>query len=349
LNSVNRPVKNILFLTGLFILLIGLLSCEQSPASFAFNGQTMGTTYHITVVKGDKQPASELSQSEIDELLLEVNASFSTYIDSSEVSMFNHYKGIDAQSKTSEFVELIEEAQRINLLTGGAYDITVGPLVNLWGFGPSFKEDDIPSDELIEHALSNVGFDNILVDVDNKRVGKLKPEVYVDFSSIAKGYGVDRLANLIESKGYSNYMVEIGGEMRVKGHNPKGTRWRIAIEKPDTATRAIHRIINVTNVAMATSGDYRNFFLKDGVQFSHTINPKTGKPVRHNLASVTVLNDSAATADALATAFMVLGDKKGYDLAIKNELPVLFLIKQGDGFNELMTPAFKILIEDYES
>jgi len=349
LNSVNRPVKNLLFLTGFFILLIGLLSCEQGPTSFAINGQTMGTTYHITVAKGDKQPPSALSQSEIDELLLEVNASFSTYIDSSEVSTLNLYKGIEGQPKTKEFVELLEEAQRINLLTGGAYDITVGPLVNLWGFGPSFKEDDIPSDELIEQALSNVGFDNISIDAENGRVRKLKPEVYVDFSSIAKGYGVDRLADFIESKGYSNYMVEIGGEMRVNGHNPKGTRWRIAIEKPESSTRSIHKIIHITDVAMATSGDYRNFFLKDGVRFSHTINPKTGKPVRHNLASVTVLNESAATADALATAFMVLGEKKGYDLAIKNELPVLFLIKQGDGFNELMTPAFKILIEDYES
>ncbi len=349
MNSVNRPVKNILFLTGFFILLIGLVSCEQGPASFAFNGQTMGTTYHITVVKGDKQPPSALSQSEIDELLLEVNASFSTYIDSSEVSTLNLYKGIEGQSKTPEFVELLEEAQRINLLTGGAYDITVGPLVNLWGFGPSFKEDDIPSNELIEQALSNVGFDSISIDADNGLVRKLKPEVYVDFSSIAKGYGVDQLADFIESKGYSNYMVEIGGEMRVNGHNPKGTRWRIAIEKPESSTRAIHKIIHITDIAMATSGDYRNFFLKDGVRFSHTINPKTGKPVRHNLASVTVLNESAATADALATAFMVLGEKKGYDLAMKRELPVFFLVKQRDGFNELMTPAFKNLIEDYES
>lgn len=309
----------------------------------------MGTTYHITVVKGDKQPPSALSQSEIDELLLEVNASFSTYIDSSEVSTLNLYKGIEGQSKTPEFVALLEEAQRINLLTGGAYDITVGPLVNLWGFGPSFKEDDIPSNELIEQALSNVGFDSISIDADNGLVRKLKPEVYVDFSSIAKGYGVDQLADFIESKGYSNYMVEIGGEMRVNGHNPKGTRWRIAIEKPESSTRAIHKIIHITDIAMATSGDYRNFFLKDGVRFSHTINPKTGKPVRHNLASVTVLNESAATADALATAFMVLGEKKGYDLAMKRELPVFFLVKQRDGFNELMTPAFKNLIEDYES
>jgi len=349
LSSVNRPVKNILFLTGFFIFVLSLLGCDQRPTSFAFKGQTMGTTYHITIAKGSKDPSGELKQSAIDELLLEVNASFSTYIDSSEVSTLNLYKGIEGQPKTPEFIELLGEAQRINLLTGGAYDITVGPLVNLWGFGPSFKEDDIPSDELIEQALSNVGFDNISIDADSGRVRKLKPEVYVDFSSIAKGYGVDRLADYIESKGYSNYMVEIGGEMRVKGHNPKGTRWRIAIEKPDSATRAIHRIINVTNVAMATSGDYRNFFLKDGVRFSHTIDPKTGKPVRHNLASVTVLNKSAATADALATAFMVLGDKKGYDLAMKNELAVLFLIKQNDGFRERMTPSFKRLIEDYES
>ena len=207
MSSVNQPVKNILFLTGFFILLIGLLGCEQEPASFSLSGQTMGTTYHVTIVKGDNQPSSQLRQSEVDQLLLAVNASFSTYIDSSEVSTLNLYKGKEPQSKSPEFIELLEEAQRINLLTGGAYDITVGPLVNLWGFGPSFKEDDIPSNEDIKQALSNVGFDNILIDLENNYVRKLKSEVYVDFSSIAKGYGVDRLADFIESKGYSNYTV----------------------------------------------------------------------------------------------------------------------------------------------
>lgn len=349
MSRAKRPVKNTLFLAGFFILVVGLFGCDQRPASFAFKGQTMGTTYHITIARGDKSPSSELRQSEVDKLLLAVNASFSTYINSSEVSTFNQYNGTEGQLKTHDFIELLVEAQRINSLTAGAYDITVGPLVNLWGFGPDFKEDDIPSNEAIERALSNVGFDNILIDVDGSQVRKLKPEVYVDFSSIAKGYGVDQVARLIESKGYTNYMVEIGGEMRVNGHNPEGNRWRIAVEKPDSVTRAIHRIINVTNVAMATSGDYRNFFLKDGVQFSHTIDPKTGWPVRHSLASVTVLNENTATADALATAFMVLGDKKGYDLAMKNELAVLFLVKQSDGFKELMTPAFKRLIEDHKS
>ena len=349
MSNAKQPVKNVLFLTGFFILVAGLFGCDQRPASFAFKGQTMGTTYHITIARGDKLPSSELRQSEVDKLLLAVNASFSTYINSSEVSTFNQYDGPQGQLKTPGFIELLVKAQRINSLTAGAYDITIGPLVNLWGFGPDFKEDDIPSNEAIERALNNVGFDNILIDIEGSQVRKLKPSVYIDFSSIAKGYGVDQVAKLIESKGYSNYMVEIGGEMRVSGHNPEGNRWRIAVEKPDSVTRGIHRIINVTNVAMATSGDYRNYFLKDGVQFSHTIDPKTGRPVHHSLASVTVLNENTATADALATAFMVLGDKKGYDLAMKKKLAVLFLVKQGDGFKELMTPAFKRLIEDHKS
>jgi thiamine biosynthesis lipoprotein len=348
LNSVKRPVRNTLFLTGFFILAVSILGCNQRPTSSAFTGQTMGTTYHITISRDNNITSSELKQTEIDALLLAVNRSFSTYIDSSEVSTFNQYKGTQGQLKSADFIGLLIEAQRINSLTAGAYDITVGPLVNLWGFGPEFKEENIPSNEAIEQALSNVGFGNISVDVEASQVRKLKPDVYVDFSSIAKGYGVDRVARLIESKGYTNYMVEIGGEMRVKGHNQEGNRWRIAIEKPDSAARAIHRVINVTNVAMATSGDYRNFFLKDGVQFTHTIDPKTGWPVQHNLASVTVLHESTAIADALATAFMVLGDKKGYDLAMKNELAVLFLVKQDDGFKELQTPSFKKFIEAHK-
>lgn len=350
MNFINQPVKNRLFLTGFFVFVTLFSGCDSQPTSGIFlSGETMGTTYHITIAAKITNENKELLKKEIDSRLLQVNASFSTYIKSSEVSQFNSYKGLDWKKKSDEFIKVLAEAQRISDITQGAYDITVGPLVNLWGFGPSFNKEDMPSEQAIRNTLSKVGYKNIVFRQKDKQIKKLKDDLYIDFSSIAKGYGVDVIAEMLESKGYSNYMVEIGGEMRVSGVNSQKIKWRIAVEKPDSKARAIHRVINVTNMAIATSGDYRNFFEKDGIKYSHTIDPKTGRPVQHHLASVTVLAKSSMTADAWATAFMVLGNKKGYDLAMQNNLAVLFLVKVGDELKEVFTPAFVIMTKEYAS
>ncbi|MEH6503094.1 MAG: FAD:protein FMN transferase [Cycloclasticus sp.] len=346
MSIISKSVKNAWFLTGFFILIFLLSGCgSQKVDPIALSGQTMGTTYHITIANIQTDATGEALKKEIDQLLVGVNQSFSTYIESSEVSQLNKYKGTDGQLKSAPFIEVLTEALRISKLTDGAYDITVGPLVNLWGFGPTFKEDNPPSADDIARAMSSVDYKNISLEQETRLVKKLKPEMYIDFSSIAKGYGVDKVANLIESKGFTDYMVEIGGEMRLRGNNPNGTKWRIAVEKPESSKRAVQRVINLSDIAMATSGDYRNFFIKDGVQFSHTIDPTTGSPVQHNVASVTVLAPSSMTADALATAFMVLGEEKGYDLAVENKLAVLFLLNKGGSLTELMTPSFQKLIE----
>jgi len=335
-----------LFLTGFFIL-VALAGCEsdQSPST-SFRGETMGTTFHIKVSSKLSSEENAVMQKGIDDLLLKVNETFSTYIATSEVSKFNQKKSNEEQDKSAEFISVLEEALRLSDATQGAYDITVGPLVNLWGFGPNFQADDVPSDDEIEQAKLAVGYKNIVVNNTQKAVKKLNPEIYIDFSSIAKGYGVDKVAELIESKGHTSYMVEIGGEMRVKGNNPDGNKWRIAVENPNSEERSIHKVMKVTNTAIATSGDYRNFFEKDGVKYSHTIDPTTGWPVQLSLASVTVLTDSSMTADAWATAFMVLGSKKGYDLAIEANLAVLFLVKDGEGIKEMKTPKFKRMNEE---
>jgi len=330
------------------MLVIFVAGCEaQQTTSASLSGETMGTTYHVTISTNVSLSDSEVIQKDIDGLLLKVNDTFSTYIESSEVSQLNQYRGEEGQTKSDDFIEVLLEALRISEATQGAYDITVGPLVNLWGFGPDFKADDIPNDMDIEQALGDIGYQDVIVNQESNNVKKLNEAIYIDFSSIAKGFGVDKVAELLESKGYKNFMVEIGGEMRVRGVNPQGNNWRIAVEKPDSSVRAIHRVINVTNTAIATSGDYRNYFEKDGVKFSHTINPRTGRPVQHDLASVTVLTKNSVTADAWATAFMVLGDKKGYDLAMANELAVLFLVNDGEGVKELMTPSFQVIIEGH--
>lgn len=344
--AIKKPVKNLVFLTGFFICVTLLVACGASNDSAIISGQTMGTTYHISLSNNPAKHDIAAIKEGVEQRLSAVNQSFSTYIDSSEVSTLNQYTGGEGQVKSAAFIQVLAEAQNISFLTEGAYDITVGPLVNLWGFGPDFSEDDIPQADNISQAIKKVGYTNIIFDRVTQQVKKLIPELYMDFSSIAKGYGVDTIAEYIESQGFNDYMVEIGGEMRLRGSNPEGTQWRIAIEKPDPTTRSIQRIIKLSDTAVATSGDYRNFFIKDGVRFSHTIDPTTGSPVRHSLASVTVLAPTSMTADAWATAFMVLGPKKGYDLAMKNNLSVLFIVKEKDEYKELMTPQFQQFFKD---
>jgi len=309
----------------------------------------MGTSYHVTVVADISAEEADKLKEQVDKTLVRVNQTFSTYIVDSEVSTFNKSKAKDAQLKSDDFIVVLTEALGISKTTQGAYDITVGPLVNLWGFGPDFNADSVPSDESIQQALLKVGYQHVVLDIESKHVQKLKDDIYIDFSSIAKGYGADKIAKLLNLQGYENYMVEIGGEMLVRGVNGQGTNWRIAVEKPDASTRSIHKVINVTNTAIATSGDYRNFFEKDGVRFSHTIDPITGGPVQQDLVSVTVLAEKSMSADAWATAFMVLGAKKGYDLAIKEQLAVLFLVKEGDSLKERVTPAFRRAIGEKAS
>lgn len=346
MSLLKHPAKNVIFLAGFLIFLSLLNGCDsQHKSAFTLSGETMGTTYHITIAADQLNETQESLKKAIDSRLVEINQSFSTYIGSSEVSVFNDSKGQQWHKKSKEFINVLAHAQKISDITEGAYDITVGPLVNLWGFGPTFNVDEMPTEVQIKEVLASVGYQNIAYNLDTLEIKKLNDKVYIDFSSIAKGYAVDEIAELIESRGYSNFMVEIGGEMRLRGKNAQNTLWRIAIEKPDSKNRSIHRVLKVSDTAIATSGDYRNFFEKDGVRFSHTINPTNGQPVQHKLASVTVLAENSMKADAWATAFMVLGHKKGYDLAVYNRLAVLFLVKDGDSIREITTPEFTLMTQ----
>jgi thiamine biosynthesis lipoprotein len=221
----------------------------------------------------------------------------------------------------------------------GALDVTVGPLVNLWGFGPEARPEVIPSDEELAERRANTGIEHL--EVSGNTLKKDIPNLYVDLSTIAKGWGVDVVADYIQSQGIMNYMVEVGGEMRVKGLNREGVPWRIAIEKPSVEERAIQEIIEPGDMAVATSGDYRNYFERDGIRYSHIINPETGKPINHKVVSVTVLDKSSMTADGLATGLMVMGEVKGMQVAQENNIPVLMIVKTEDGFEELASDAYK--------
>lgn len=319
--------------------LLFLAGCSQPKEQIHLSGPTMGTTYNIKYIEVDGAPASADIQKEVDKLLELVNDQMSTYRKDSELSRFNQYKGNEAFEVSAETATVVKEAIRLNELTRGALDVTVGPLVNLWGFGPEARPEVVPSDEELSARKAMTGISHL--SATSTTLTKTLPELYVDLSTIAKGWGVDVVANYVESLGIHNYMVEIGGEIRLKGVNQSEEAWRIAIEKPSTTERAIQEIIEPGDMAIATSGDYRNYFEKDGIRYSHIINPQSGKPIDHKVVSVTVLHPSSMTADGLSTGIMVLGEDAGLEIANENDLAVMIIVKTEQGFEEIYSDAFK--------
>jgi len=318
-------------------------SNNSAKTEVLLQGRTMGTTYNIKVVSTLEQVKSLELQSKIDAALKQVNQEMSTYIPDSEISLFNKSQSTLAVEISPGFARVLKESLRLGELSHGKLDITVGPLVNLWGFGPEQRPETVPSDELLAATKSRIGLSHLqLVD---KKLSKKLPSLYIDLSTIAKGYGVDVVAELIEANGITNYLVEIGGEMRLRGFKHTGELWAIAIEKPildpSGEQRAVHQVIIPKDNAVATSGDYRNYFEADGQRFSHIIDPETGTPINHNLVSVTVITSSSMTADGLSTALMVMGVEQGMAFAKENDLAALFISKSDNGFKEQFTVKFK--------
>lgn len=326
------------WLVALTSLLV-LAGCEKAVEQVHLTGPTMGTSYNIKYINSDNVEPSTDIQKEVDRLLEQVNDQMSTYRSTSELSLFNQYQGTDAFAVSDDTALVVKEAIRLNILTLGALDVTVGPLVNLWGFGPEASLDKVPSQEELEANKARVGIHHLTV--SEGALSKALPELYVDLSTIAKGWGVDVIADYIESKGIENYMVEVGGEMRLKGLNREGVPWRIAIEKPSINERSIQEIIEPGDMAVATSGDYRNYFERDGIRYSHIIDPETGKPINHKVVSVTVLAPSSMTADGLSTGLMVLGKERGMDVANQHNIAMFMVVKTANGFEELASEAFK--------
>ncbi|MEA3497261.1 MAG: FAD:protein FMN transferase [Bacteroidota bacterium] len=287
------------------LILFLIISCNSSNLKYhSLQGETMGTIYHI---KYQAQENKDFKK-EIDSLLINVNNSLSTFIPTSTISRVNKAQlntEIDAYFET-----VFQKAKDVYLRTNGSFDPTVMPLVNAWGFG----YDTIPNvdSNIIDSLLTFIGFNKILL--SGKIIKKKRPEIQLDFSAIAKGFGVDVISKFLIEKGIENFMVEIGGEVRVLGKNSEGNNWKIGIEKPDENKRSLNSTISFNKMAIASSGNYRNFYYKNGKRFAHTINPKTGYPVDHNLLSVSVFANDCMTADAYATAFMVMGVNKAIEI-----------------------------------
>ena len=257
------------------------------------------------------------------------------------MSRFNENDSTEWFSVSVETARVVSEAIRVGHLTDGALDVTIGPVVDLWSFGPAARPEGVlPTEDEVAAALESVGYERLEVRLDPPALRKPSSACHIDLSSLAKGFGVDQVADRLEELGASRYMVEVGGEIRTAGLNPAGIPWQIAVEVPSTTGRSVQRIVALGDRAMATSGDYRNYFEQDGVRFCHIIDPRTGRPVSHRLASVSVLADNCMEADALATALFVLGDEAGMELATSQNLPVLFVVRSDHGFLEIPSPAF---------
>ena len=328
------------------ILILSLIcinsACQRSPEPvISISGMTMGTTYSIKLISDENNIDKNKIHTDIDFILADVNQSMSTYIADSELSLVNQTSVSDWQHISDDLFDVIEHANDVSLITNGAFDVTVGPLVNLWGFGPDPFTQEIPNESILEATKQHTGYKKILFNKSSLSIAKSDPDIYIDLSGIAKGFAVDKIALYLDKNNIQNYLVEIGGELVGKGLNADNLPWQIGIEQANSFERSVQNIVKLDNMAMATSGDYRNYFEKDGVRYSHTIDPVTGKPIIHNLASVTVLHNSAMHADAMATAFMVMGTEKTHLLAKKLEIAVYTLSKTDDGFEEKYNQHFK--------
>ena len=306
-----------------FIALLG--GCNRGPEIIKISGSKMGTSYHVTIVADQPAPADLAKQ--IEQTLDRVDQSMSTYKVDSEISQFNQLDVGQRLVISDDFDQVLRITRKVWQKSGGTLDPTVGPLVDIWGFGPTFTGDVVPSDSAIQRSLASIGFDAVNRTVNNQQIllSKSRP-LRLDLSAVAKGYAVDLVADLLEMNALPDYLVEVGGETRVSGLNPEGDPWRLAIESP-SLTEAVAQVLNLEAGAVATSGDYRNYFERDGVRYSHTIDPRSGRPTTHSVASVTVVADTCAEADAWATALIVMNSDQAVDLANELKIPVYIVAR----------------------
>lgn len=322
-----------------------LLACQKQQQVQILQGQTMGTYWQVTLASEVSQAQKETLQRGIEAILQAVNQEMSTYIDDASIMQFNRLPAHQEFALSPELYTLIQRALEISQQSDGAYDITVGPLVELWGFGKKNVQSH-PEKDAISATLKRVGADKIRL--KNGTISKTQDGVWLDLSSIAKGYGVDCLANYLKKQGYPHYLVDIGGEMRISG-NKFGLAWKVGIEVPDELSQEVASVLTIKDkeLAVATSGNYRNYADYAGKRVVHTIDPKTGYSKTSSLLSATVLAKDAMTADGYATALMALGDEKAFAFASAHHLAVLLIFSDGDkGYRLMQTKAYQEITEN---
>jgi thiamine biosynthesis lipoprotein len=336
------PVRRRLLLP-LFILVAAGCS-RTAPQPLLLNGLTMGTSWEVKIADVPTPLAPEALQRGILGILDEIDRTLSTYRPDSELSRLNAAAAGTWVELSPTLAEILAAARALSELTGGSFDVAVGPVVNLWGFGPDRRPRRVPTDAEREAALAKSGYAKLELDPAARRARKQIAGLFIDLNGIAPGLAVDRIAGFLAGAGCRNFLVELGGEIRASGAGPHGNGWRIGIERPLADARTVQRVIALRDAGLSTSGDYREFFEAEGVRYGHTIDPATGRPVAHGLASVAVVDPSTMRADALATAFMVLGPERGLALAERAGIPALFIMHTGPGFEELATESMRALL-----
>jgi len=326
----------------MLFILIGCFGDEKKQSPVSISGQTMGTTYNVTVVDNPLSLSKENLKKRIEEALNEVNEKMSNWYDQSEISIVNNDTRGKPIDLSQELFDVINISADIHNKSNGAFDITAAPLINLWGFGPNKSERKIPSVSEVNAALELVGQTKLLKLMPGlNQLKKRNSEVSINLSAIAKGYGIDRVASTLKEQKIQNFLVEIGGDLITSGTNKNGKAWSIGIEAPKLESQIVQSVIKIKGQAMATSGDYKNFFEKNGIRYSHIIDPKTGYPIRHKTLSVTVVAETATLADGWATAMLVLGHKDGIIVANKLSIPVFFISSHEKTFITAGSDEFK--------
>ncbi|QJI45558.1 FAD:protein FMN transferase [Pseudomonas sp. ADAK2] len=322
------------------VLCVALSGCGNGDSMESFGGPTMGSTYSIKYVRTEGLPAPKDVRVEVEKILADVDRQMSTYRSDSDIERFNDLPANRCQTMPAPVLELVRVGEQLSLLSEGSYDLTVEPLMNLWGFGPQAREEKVPSAEALAEVMRRVGHTHLRIDGDQLCKDAA---VEVDFNSIAAGYSVDTIAARLEAMGIHDYLVEATGELKAAGKKLDGSAWKIALEEPRDDQQVAERIINVDGYGVSTSGDYRNYFEQNGRRYSHTVDARTGVPITHNLASVTVINPSTLMADGLSTLLLILGPERGWDYAQKHNIGAFFVIRADTGFVTRTNQAFELL------
>lgn len=362
INAFQKNRFNIFLKVKLIAITFTLLGCEkQTPETSLLmeeiTGKTMGTYYNVKYVvptdnniDNNGNPLATVDKlfvsDAISKRLTEINHEISTYEKDSLLSLFNQNPSTEPVKITEGMADNILISQKVGRATYGAMDITVGPLVNLWGFGPDKMPDKVPSDPRIQEAMQRIGLDKIKLfsQHDGYYLQKQIPDLYIDLSTVGEGYGADEIGKVLNNLGITDYLVSVGGTIHSQGLNAQNQPWRVAIEKPTDTEVAVQEAINLKGQSISTAGSYRNYFEKEGIRYSHVIDPKTGKPITHKLISATVISPTALEADAWDTGLMVLGTEKALEVAEKNGLAVYLITKTEAGFEVDMTENFKAFI-----
>lgn len=324
-----------------FLVWVGLLWGCQSKAGVYLEGMLGTAAWHVTLTTSPSGVTEVEMVAGITQALRESSQRVAGWDQQSEISRFNAYQGADWLPVSPDLARLVETALRLGHESGGVYDITLRPLIALWGFGSAeAAKGKVPEATAITAALARVGYQKLQVQLDPPALRKVQPDLQVELASVADGYAVDVVANYLEGLGCQNYMVEVAGEIRTRGVSPRGDAWRVAIEKPQEDGRVAQQGIQLHDVGLATSGDYRNFFMQNGKRYSHTFDPATGYPVTHRLASVSVLAANGVLADGYATLLMAMGEEKGKAFALQHGLAAYFIWRGEVGFGTYATPEF---------